>query len=254
MTSNKKKINNFKSNNKQNNTSKKPPNYIVKKIINENDIEDCSIYGDTIMLNDAWNVFIHSNTNSNWDISSFDHIYRITSIGSLWRFLNNFSSFDKIKNQIFLFRSGILPIWEDIANKNGGVLSIKFDYFHKNGRNDIGTEIMMCLTILILNECFIENNKIINGINFSIKNKSIIIKLWINVNDSSIQSLIPHSLFKIFNDKLNVINALASADQTFDYNTYSNNIKNSQQQPNIIPNFISHKKNMFVTFRYSNLY
>ena len=71
-------------------------------------------------------------------------------------FVLHFDPFSLL-NQIFLFRSGILPIWEDIANKNGGVLSIKFDYFHKNGRNDIGTEIMMCLTILILNECVIEN-------------------------------------------------------------------------------------------------
>lgn len=184
--------------------------------------------GNKKLLNSVWTIWVHNNEKENWSLDSYDKIYDIDSIGSYWRFFNNFHLLDKINNHFFIMRQNITPIWEDVNNRNGGICSFKIDYYNKGGRNDIGSEIMTCLSSLILNESFIPSNSRINGISYSIKNRSIMIKLWIkNYSDS-----------EKFLDKLpiNLLNKVNDLLKSCDSNKKGNS-KISIQYKKIIPEY-----------------
>jgi hypothetical protein len=160
---------------------KKPPmEKVNKKVYSKKEEETMrSELGDDKLLNTKWKVWFHHNDDENWHEESCKLGYEIGSLGSFWRFFNNFHLLDKINNNVIIMRDGIVPIWEDVNNKDGGICSIKIDYYNKSGRNEIGSEIMICLCTLIMNESFVGNSKCINGIQYYIRNKSIMIKLWI---------------------------------------------------------------------------
>lgn len=135
-------------------------------------------YGNKHYLHNKWTVWVHRSENSDWTETDYTHVFDIDSIGTFWRFFNNFHLFDKSKNQFFIMRNKIKPIWEDNENKKGGICSIKFDCYSKPGRIDVGTEVMILVSLLVMNETLISNGEEINGISYSIKNKSVFIKIW----------------------------------------------------------------------------
>lgn len=151
--------------------------------------------GNTMYLQSPWTVWVHKSDCQVWTEESYTNIYVINSIGSFWRFFNNFHLLDKSRNQFFIMRNKIKPIWEDNENRNGGICSIKLDCFSKHGKIDIGIEIMVCICLLIMNETFVQDNEEINGISYSIKNKSILIKLWCKNFSNKITDKLPIGLF-----------------------------------------------------------
>ena len=87
--------------------------------------------GNNKELNNKWKVWVHINNNNDWTLDSYNNIYTINTIGEFWRYFNNFHLLDKINNQYFIMRDHITPIWEDINNRDGGICSIKIDYYTK---------------------------------------------------------------------------------------------------------------------------
>jgi hypothetical protein len=156
--------------------------------------------GKNNYLNSQWTVWVHRNYCEDWTVASYKNIFLIDSIGSFWEFFNNFHKINKEDNQYFIMRNKIKPIWEDNNNRKGGICSLKMDCYDKNGKSDIGSEIMICLCILIMNETFIQENSEINGISYSIKNKSIYIKIWTKDFKNDISSKLPKNLITKFNN------------------------------------------------------
>lgn len=158
---------------------KKNDDYIPEqKAIYINTLDNLNEMGDTMFLNSSWTVWIHKAECDVWTENSYALIDHINSIGSFWRFFNNFHAFDKIRNQIFIMRNKIKPIWEDNDNRNGGICSIKLDCYSKQGRIDVSVEIMICICLLVMNETLIQAHDEINGVSYSIKNRSVLIKIW----------------------------------------------------------------------------
>jgi len=166
-----------------------------------------NIKGNNMKLNSTWTVWIHENTLENgeinkvWDIGSYVSIYNIDNIGSLWRFLSVFDNLDKNTRQYYLMRDGITPIWEDNNNKNGGICSIMFENMNRHRRNmnaDIGVDIFIAICILVVNESFVKNNLDINGLCYSVKNRCVLIKLWIKdyVKNTEFLDSLPITLLK----------------------------------------------------------
>lgn len=170
-----------KKKDKKKSLSKEPVEKATKELFNqiETSEEMLQLMGDDKSLNSKWNVSIHATDKLDWGLDSYEHIYSFDTIGKFWRFFNNFHLLDKINNQLFIMRDGVTPRWEDLNNRNGAICSFKIDYYNKGGRNDIGSEIMTCISILVINESFVSNNACINGISYSIRNRSIMIKLWV---------------------------------------------------------------------------
>jgi len=164
-------------------------NVIVKKETIQEPIND-QMSMTPKLLNSQWNVFYHRDDNPDWSESSYSKFYKIDTLSSFWKFFSNFSRLDKNRIQYFIMRNGINPTWEDVNNRTGGVLSIKIDVYQTEKRsndrnsqyerrNDLAIEIMTCICMLIMNECFIKTPMDINGITFNCKSKITFIKIWI---------------------------------------------------------------------------
>ena len=190
-----------------------------KKIYNQdapnNDI------GNDMKLNTYWTVWIHKNSNTNWTLSGYQKVYQINSIGSFWRFFNNFQYFNAMDNQLFIMREEIAPIWEDVNNKFGGICSMKINSIQKGMKTDISTEIFSIIALLIMNETFILDNKNINGISFSMKKRHVLIKMWTKTfEETKFIKELPALLMTTFNNE--ILKQLKSSEfksynQTDDY-------------------------------------
>lgn len=138
--------------------------------------------GDDLKLNSSWNVWIHDNSNDDWSLGSYTSIFTIDSIGSMWRFLSVFDNLDKNVRQYYIMRNGITPIWEDNNNKHGAICSIMIDNVSKSNKiskGDLGVDAFSSICILVMNESFVRKNQDINGLCYSIKSRSALIKLWV---------------------------------------------------------------------------
>ena len=187
--------------------------------------------GDNIYFNSKWNVSIHNVEKEDWSLDSYEHIYSFNNFGRYLRLFNNFHLLDKSNNDIFIMRDGVTPIWEDLNNRYGGICSLKIDYYNKMGRNEIGSEIMFCITTLIVNESLIRNNQDINGISYSIRNKSIFIKIW--VKDYKKDSAFPSRMPLEFLEKVNTV--LQNSDTN--RRTLHSRSKISVQYKEIVPEY-----------------
>lgn len=181
-----------------------------KQLYVEN-LEVSNELGNNKYFNSPWTVWIHKSDCTSWTEDSYTNAYMINNIGSFWRFFNNFQLIDKVKNQIFIFRNKIKPIWEDNENRNGGICSIKIDCHNRLGKYDIGSITMSCISLLVMNETFIQNCDEINGISYSIKNRSIFIKLWCKNYNTKITEKLPLGF-------LNKLDSLLESQEKFSYN------------------------------------
>lgn len=123
-------------------------------------------------LSNKWMIWEHNNKNTNWDISSYKKIFEINSINTFWNFFNTFPQMDKFNYQYFIMKNNIVPIWEDNANKNGGICSFKIYYSNLDYRTNFDNEILTCLSMLIMNETFLLKNFNINGIQYALKKQT----------------------------------------------------------------------------------
>jgi hypothetical protein len=193
-----------KNNHNHNNNSMKYDDKVLeyKQIYDET--KTYENIGNELKLNSYWTVWVHKADNIDWTLQSYQKRYVINSLGSFWRFFNNFQFYDCYKNQLFIMRGEIAPIWEDVNNKFGGICSIKVDSTQRGFKTDISTEVFISICMLIMNETFIMNNEDINGISYTVKKRGILIKLWTKTyhkDDKFIDDL-PKPLFNKFNNEL----------------------------------------------------
>lgn len=132
--------------------------------------------GSKTYLNDSWSVYFHDNT-TNWDNDSFHFVTNITSVDN---FCEVFKSLHDCwySGMFFIFRSHIMPRWEDEHNIDGGCYSIKVN------SNDI-TEKWFDLCSSLLGET-IGKEEIhslnVNGISITPKKNSNVIRVWLKDN------------------------------------------------------------------------
>lgn len=154
-----------------------------KELYDENKIYDD--LGNDKKLNSYWTVWVHRTNCTDWKITGYQRVYIINSIGSFWRFFNNFQMLNTYQNNIFIMREEIAPIWEDVNNKFGGICSLKIDSTQRGLKTDISTEIFTIMSMLIMNETLVAKNKNINGISFGVKKRSTLIKIWTKTYDTA---------------------------------------------------------------------
>jgi len=122
-------------------------------------------------LNDTWILWYHDPNDLNWDISSYKIVSTIKTITDFW------NTYDFLKNNViensmfFIMREGILPLWEDAKNVNGGCWSFKIS---KGSIKKYWAE----LSIFLLGENITKKERLINGLSISPKKTFCIIKIW----------------------------------------------------------------------------
>jgi len=127
--------------------------------------------GDKIYFPNKWVLWCHDIKEKQWDINSYKKLYTIHSVSDFWNIFNNIHKLGLRAMHLFLMKENINPTWEDEANRNGGVCSLKINI--KTVKN-IWTDIIIQMVCNNLNN----NYDDINGTSISPKNQWAIVKIW----------------------------------------------------------------------------
>jgi hypothetical protein len=140
-------------------------------------------------LTHKWDIWFH-NEKDNWTLSGYKKIYEITSINDFWKFYNNWELAGGVTNKhFFIMQDGIIPIWEDVKNINGGCWSFKI---HEDQAEELWEDLSI---YMVCNKLLPSINNEIVGLSICLKkNNNVVIKIW-NRN-SKVNSL------KLLNDKI----------------------------------------------------
>jgi hypothetical protein len=133
-------------------------------------------------LNEPWVIWMHSNTNSDWSLSSYKIIsisHTLEELFAAWRSISNFT-----RDAMFFFMKGEYPPrWDEVQYENGGYISLKVD---TNNSSRIIEEVL-CKTVgLTLYNSICDD---IVGISTSSKGKITIVKIWCTTSNVSIENL-----------------------------------------------------------------
>jgi len=155
-------------------------------------------------------VLAHHVDDKNWDCLNYHNITTLQTWGEVPRFFNTLSiasgeckytDFD-----IFMMKNEISPMWEDAANRNGSICSIKIDSI------DESYNVLKLLTYHMVNNTILkfspERWDVINGLSYVAKKMDhigpgvywVIIKIWFKIN---ILNIGYGQIEKILNDDVN---------------------------------------------------
>lgn len=77
----------------------------------------------SVMLSDTWVLWSHRINDDNWNLSSYSKLCEIAREDAVEWLTKNFPASEE--HIFYLMRKGIVPIWEDPKNRNGGCFSYK---------------------------------------------------------------------------------------------------------------------------------
>jgi translation initiation factor 4E len=141
-------------------------------------------------LIDKWNLYYHLPYDKNWDIQSYKIIMDNIDVAEKLIAINEALPETLVKScMLFVMKQGILPLWEDPQNRNGGAFSFKID---ERKVNLVWRHLLyvLCGNTLMVNNTY---SHLINGISISPKKSFCIIKIW--MKDCTIQD--PTELIEI---------------------------------------------------------
>jgi hypothetical protein len=127
---------------------------------------------DNFQLKNKWSLWFHKVNDSNWTLESYSKVFDIVTYYDVLFILKELDNITS--GMFFLMKDGIIPIFEDDKNVNGGYWSIRitkkdsFDYWKK-------IIYYMCLDLLTTDE---KNEVYINGVSVSPKINNCIFKIW----------------------------------------------------------------------------
>ena len=140
-------------------------------------------------------LYAHLPYDTDWTINSYKTIHSFTSEDELINLYNNIPT-EIVKNcMLFLMKSNVKPMWEDVNNKNGGSFSFRID-------NNKIIDKWFLISYLFITNKLIHNANNINGITISPKKNFNILKIWVsdctNKDIQTINALIdvPGCIFK----------------------------------------------------------
>jgi hypothetical protein len=156
---------------------------------------------------DTWILWYH-HEKDNWSASGFKQLYKIKSISDFWKFYNNWSIIGGVTNKhIFLMKEGVLPVWEDPSNINGGCWSFKIS-------EDNSYELWEDLSIVLMCNTLLQSNKETSGKNSSDnklspdsndivglslclkKNSNVVIKIWNKSSNNNSLKLLNNNILE----------------------------------------------------------
>jgi hypothetical protein len=121
-----------------------------------------------------WTLWAHLPQDSDWTKNSYKPIFTFTNVEEVIAILNVVPE-TMVKNcMLFIMREGVMPMWEDPKNRNGGCFSYKVS-------NKNVCDVWRDLTYALVGDS-ISNNKVfvnsVTGITISPKKNFCIIKIW----------------------------------------------------------------------------
>lgn len=125
-------------------------------------------------LYDKWVLWAHLPHNTDWSLKSYIKITEVSTVEEVIALENSLPD-QMIKNcMLFFMRKGILPMWEDPKNFEGGCFSFKIT-------NKSIAPVWKKMSYMLSGESITKNKnllKTINGITVSPKKSFCILKIW----------------------------------------------------------------------------
>lgn len=125
-------------------------------------------------LSHRWTLWAHLPHDTNWAASSYKKIYEFDTAEQAIAIFEVLPPKLVMNCMLFLMRSGIVPMWEDPQNRNGGCFS------YKVANKEVNTAWKQ-LSYVTVGETISTNMNVIpivNGITISPKKNFCIIKIW----------------------------------------------------------------------------
>lgn len=146
-------------------------NIIIDTTEPENEIDINQPNGSDLILANNYILWSHDVYGKNWTINGYNKLCTINNVSHFWKVFNNVDKLGYRINNLFLMKEGVDPIWEHEENRNGGICSFKTDI-------DTALHLYETLCMRMLCHKLVDQLDDINGISFSPKNNSAIIKIW----------------------------------------------------------------------------
>lgn len=127
-------------------------------------------------LSNKWTLWAHLPHDTDWTVNSYKNIYEFDTAEEAITITEMLPEKLVINCMLFIMRSGIMPIWEDPQNRNGGCFS------YKVANKDVHVAWKQ-LTYVLVGDTISTNASIIpviNGITISPKKNFCIIKIWLS--------------------------------------------------------------------------
>ena len=142
---------------------------ISSEVVDDNSIESNNTFH---ALSDKWTLWAHLPHDTDWTMKSYKTIYTFQNMEQAISLCEIIPE-KMIQNcMMFLMRDGIMPLWEDKKNRNGGCFSYKIS-------NNTVANIWRKLFYCIVGETTTKNKDIIiNGFTISPKKNFCIVKIW----------------------------------------------------------------------------
>lgn len=126
------------------------------------------------LLKTQWNLWAHLPHDTDWSINSYKNICKLTTVEETVAIYETIPEI-LVKNcMLFVMKAGIMPIWEDSHNRDGGCFSYKIP-------NKNVYEVWRDLTYVLVGDTISENKLFlnnVNGITISPKKNFCIVKIW----------------------------------------------------------------------------
>jgi len=121
-----------------------------------------------------WVLWFHKVDEDDWSIDSYKKLLVLETLEDYYKMVNSVT--DISAGMFFLMKEGIMPMWEDPANKKGGFWSFRVP---KSKSTKIWGDISAAAVgqTLTLDP---KQMEYINGISFSPKISKAIFRIWVN--------------------------------------------------------------------------
>ena len=131
---------------------------------------------DKLPLKYTWVLWFHRFEDGKWDVKSYRQIFDFDNVTDFWRMQNNMPSV--FSGMFFLMKKGILPLYEDPQNIEGGIWSFRVQ---KRNIAEVWNDVLIHLVAGVLHPDLDD----INGV--SVNPRSAVLKLWTMTHDESVK-------------------------------------------------------------------
>ena len=141
-------------------------------------------------LNNEWTLWAHLPHDTDWTTQSYKNVFTMTTVEETIALSESLPEVLVINCMLFIMKKGIIPVWEDPANRQGGCFSYKI-------ANKSVYSIWKELTYLLVGESLSTNKDFVNqitGITISPKKSFCIIKIWMSTCDFQNPELVTNEI------------------------------------------------------------
>ena len=148
-----------------------------------------NVWGQSELLRRKWSFWVDTWGEAGGSTSELKELCTVDSIKTFWDWFNALEV-PKIKGMSwYLFKQGLVPRWEDEANRCGGHFTILVPEEEQGGK------LWMDLALATVAEQF-EGNDLINGAGISNKGHACTLQLWLATRDKTLQDMVQFQLIE----------------------------------------------------------